>query len=131
MKTIEKELRITRQMIGIYCRKNHKTKRKILCTDCEELMDYVTIRRTHCPFGDKKTFCAHCPIHCYRKDMRERIRVVMRFSGPRMLLYNPPMALSHAFATFKYKRTINKERKMMVKTDKLKEEARKREEVVS
>lgn len=118
-------------MIGIYCRKKHKTKRKILCHDCNELMEYVTLRRTYCPFGDKKTFCAHCPIHCYRKDMRERIREVMRFSGPWMLLYNPPMAISHALDTFKYNRKIKQETKRMLKEDKRKEEAVPREEVAS
>jgi hypothetical protein len=32
---------------------------------------------------------------CYTPDMRERIRAVMRFSGPRMLLHHPWLALMH------------------------------------
>ena len=83
-------------------------------------MDYVIMRRTYCPFGDKKTFCAHCPIHCYRKDKREQIRKVMRYSGPRMLFYNPPMALSHIIDTFKYKRKLKSEKRKMDIEDKQK-----------
>ncbi len=41
----------------------------------------------------KKTFCANCKVHCYKPQMREQIRQVMRFSGPRMLLYHPVLAI--------------------------------------
>ena len=48
-----------------------------------------------CPFGEGKTTCARCPVHCYRKDMREKIRQVMRYSGPRMVYRHPVMAARH------------------------------------
>ena len=38
---------------------------------------------------ESKTFCSNCRVHCYCPDMREKIRMVMRFSGPRMLFYHP------------------------------------------
>ena len=44
---------------------------------------------------ETKTFCSNCKVHCYRPDMRERIRAVMRFSGPRMLLYHPITGIRH------------------------------------
>lgn len=125
VKTIAKELKVTRQMIGIYCRGKHKSKRHELCPECSELMDYVILRRTYCPFGDNKTFCAHCPIHCYRKDMRERIRAVMRYSGPRMIFYNPAMAFSHLIESQKYKKKIKKETKRMEAEDSAKEKEKK------
>ena len=34
---------------------------------------------------ETKTFCSNCRAHCYRLEMREEIRKVMRFSGPRMI----------------------------------------------
>jgi hypothetical protein len=34
-------------------------------------------------------------VHCYRAQQRERIRRVMRYSGPRMLLAHPLLALLH------------------------------------
>ena len=52
-------------------------------------------RLENCPYGEKKTTCAHCVIHCYKSDMRERIREVMRFAGPRMMLRHPILAVAH------------------------------------
>lgn len=51
------------------------------------MLIYATARLDRCKFGDGKTKCHKCHVHCYRPDMREKIRVVMRFSGPRMMLY--------------------------------------------
>jgi hypothetical protein len=48
-----------------------------------------------CPFQAGKTTCAKCPIHCYKPDMREQVRTVMRYAGPRMLLRHPILALWH------------------------------------
>ncbi len=31
--------------------------------------------------GTEKTFCANCKVHCYKPEMREKIRAVMRFFG--------------------------------------------------
>ena len=81
-------------MIGIYCRKKHGTK-KGLCPRCRELLDYAAARSDRCPFMETKTFCSNCKVHCYRPDMRARIKEVMRFSGPRMIFYHPGMAARH------------------------------------
>ncbi len=40
-------------------------------------------------------FCSKCPIHCYKPKMREHIREVMRYSGPRMIFYHPIIAIKH------------------------------------
>ena len=34
---------------------------------------------------EEKTFCSNCTVHCYRPEMRERIRTVMRYAGPRKM----------------------------------------------
>lgn len=93
MTRIEKEQRTVEQMIRIYCR--HKDKSDELCPDCQALLEYARMRLTKCPFGEKKTSCRKCTVHCYRADMKERIKAVMRYSGPRMLLYNPKAAILH------------------------------------
>ena len=36
-----------------------------------------------------------CPTHCYKPEMRERVRAVMRYSGPRMLREHPVLAIAH------------------------------------
>lgn len=40
-----------------------------------------------------KTKCHKCSVHCYMPEMRERIKEVMRYSGPRMLLHHPVEAM--------------------------------------
>ncbi|MDE7336699.1 MAG: nitrous oxide-stimulated promoter family protein [Clostridia bacterium] len=97
-------------MTRIYCRAKHKTK-KGLCDECAELLSYATQRREKCPFGDEKTFCSNCKIHCYKPEMREKIAKVMRFSGPRTVFYHPTVAFGHLFETLKYKRKSKKEEK--------------------
>ncbi len=93
MTRIEREKRTVAQMIRIYCRRKEGNSR--LCSDCSELLEYAMMRLSKCPFGENKTSCRKCAVHCYRRDMRERIRAVMRFSGPRMMLYNPVAAVRH------------------------------------
>lgn len=67
------------------------------------------MRRDKCPFGEGKSFCSNCPIHCYKSDMREKIRQVMRYSGPRMLLYHPVVAMSHVVQTIRHNKRIKKQ----------------------
>ena len=87
-KTIDK-------MVRLYCRLNHHETE--LCDDCRELRDYAIHRLEKCKFGEEKPACAKCPVHCYKPEMREKIKRVMRFSGPRMLLYHPLDAFRHIF----------------------------------
>jgi len=54
-------------------------------------------RLDQCPFQEAKTTCVKCPVHCYKPAMRERIRVVMRYAGPRMLWQHPVLAFYHLF----------------------------------
>ena len=98
----EREKRMVSYMIALYCRRRHHT-RHGLCKECAELETYAHLRSDKCPFMETKTFCSNCSVHCYRPDMREKVRTVMRFSGPRMLLTHPIMALSHAMESRKEK----------------------------
>ena len=91
---IAREKKTIAAMVGLYCRKKHGT-RDGLCEDCSELLDYATCRLDRCPFGPQKTNCAKCPIHCYKPQMRERVKTVMAFAGPRMLLRHPILAVRH------------------------------------
>lgn len=92
-----------RFMITVYCKKNHKYKQG-MCKECQELYEYACKRIDVCPFMETKTFCSSCKVHCYGKEQRDKIREVMRFSGPRMLFYNPTMAIRHMMNTIKNKR---------------------------
>lgn len=99
----EKEKKTVSFMIEIYCHKKHHTKRGMLCEECRELADYAAARVEHCPYMETKTFCSKCKTHCYKPQMRERIRKVMRFSGPRMMIYSPGMVIRHKLEEWKKK----------------------------
>ncbi len=102
------ETKTVNLMIALYCHKKHNSKKGELCPDCEELKSYCAYRLSLCPWGDKKPFCTNCPIHCYDQEHRQKIREVMRFSGPRMLFYHPLLALKHLYQTKKQKRKLRK-----------------------
>lgn len=102
------ETKTVNLMIALYCHKHHKTKKGLLCEECNELKEYCEYRLSLCPWGDKKPFCSNCTIHCYNKEHRERIREVMRFSGPRMLFHHPILAIKHVAQTLKQKRKLRK-----------------------
>ena len=93
IRRIEWEKTTVRHMIGLWCLKKHE--KQELCKECRELLIYATTRLDRCKFGDGKTNCHKCPVHCYRPDVREKIREVMRFSGPRMMFYHPLEALRY------------------------------------
>lgn len=86
-------------MIELYCRGHHGTRKGQLCPDCAALRDYADARVDHCPHMATKTFCSACKTHCYKPEMRARIRDVMRWSGPRMLFHHPVMAVRHLVET--------------------------------
>ena len=67
----------------------------LLCPQYQALLDYAHQRLERCRFGEDKPSCTRCPVHCYKPAMREQIRQVMRYSGPRMLLHNPVLAIRH------------------------------------
>ena len=100
----QKEQYVVEEMIRLYCRKNHKEydkKTGKMCPSYQELSDYARLRSQKCPFMKEKTFCANCKVHCYKPKMREKIREVMRFSGPRMLFYHPVLAVWHLVCSVK------------------------------
>lgn len=90
-----REARTIEAMVRLYCRKHHRAVGRNLCHDCAELLDYAGMRLEKCPFQEEKTSCTKCPVHCYKPDMRERVRAVMRYAGPRMLLRHPVLAIMH------------------------------------
>ncbi len=104
----QSETKTVNLMIALYCHKKHKSKKGNLCPECKELKEYCEYRLSLCPWGDKKPFCSNCSIHCYNKEHRERIREVMRFSGPRMLFHHPILAIRHVKETIKQKRKLRK-----------------------
>lgn len=91
---LQRERRTIRIMIEIYCRDHHHPA-EVLCADCQQLARYATQRIEKCPFQADKPTCARCPIHCYKPGMREQVRQVMRYAGPRVVMTHPVLAMLH------------------------------------
>lgn len=134
----EREQEIVSQMIALYCKGNHSARRSAplrerggemqqvregaaprgrgsggrrgLCPECAELEAYARARSERCPFMEEKTFCSNCTVHCYRPEMRERIRTVMRYAGPRMLFHHPAMAIRHMIESQRERRRVRSSR---------------------
>jgi len=91
---MEREAATIKVMVGIYCRHHHKLN-VMDCPDCSEIQNYALDRLRYCPFQEGKTSCKNCPIHCYKPSMKENVKRVMRFSGPRMVLRHPVLTIFH------------------------------------
>lgn len=103
----EREKQTVSYMIALYCKKKHRSGSG-LCPECAALDAYARSRSDKCPFMETKTFCSNCRVHCYRPDMREKIREVMRFSGPRMIFVHPVMAVRHVIESKKEKKRLER-----------------------
>ena len=91
---LAREWRTMAVMTRIYCRDRHHPADG-LCAECEQFLAYANARLERCRFGPEKPTCAKCPVHCYQRERREQVRVIMRHAGPRMLLEHPIMSLRH------------------------------------
>ena len=89
------------KMIGVYCTAHHDGTGDILCSACQEFLDYAETRLQKCPYGEEKPTCANCPIHCYKAARRVQAAKIMRFAGPRMLLRHPLLAIAHQLDSFR------------------------------
>jgi putative cytoplasmic protein len=110
LKHWNQEVKLIPKMIEIYCHGNHHTKKGELCEKCQELKEYSLFRLSKCPFKVNKGFCSFCKIHCYQPQMREEIKKVMRYSGPRMTFSHPIFSFSHVSQMIKYKKSLKKEK---------------------
>lgn len=108
----EREKKVVSLMISLYCHKKHGNFWKgyrgnsSLCAECAELDRYVRQQTDRCPVIATKTFCSNCRVHCYTPEMRERIKTVMRFFGPRMLFYHPIKAIRHVIESKREKKRL-------------------------
>lgn len=90
-----REVRTIAAMLRMYCRAHGHLREAPLCASCSLLLDYATRRLERCVFGDAKPTCANCLVHCFSAAMREQMRAVMRWAGPRMLTRHPILGIAH------------------------------------
>lgn len=91
------EVETVQKMINIYCRGRHGSAKNQLCPDCLALLDYAEQRINKCSYADLKPVCAKCKIHCYKPEMRKKIKAVMQYFGPRMFWKSPLLSLRYLY----------------------------------
>lgn len=101
---LDRERRTIGAMVRRYCGDHHQPAREkgspeseAVCPECADFQAYARLRLEKCPYGETKPTCANCPIHCYQPHRREQVRRIMAYSGPRMILRHPILALRHIF----------------------------------
>ncbi len=99
---IEREKRTVGIMVKMYCKHNHK-KNELLCSHCTELSEFAQERITRCVFQGDKPVCSECQIHCYHLDMRNKIKAVMRFAGPKIIFRHPILGIRHLIDKRRFK----------------------------
>lgn len=89
---IAKDEKVLRAFIAVYCSEHHLNggdtlpqsthhdHNRVYCSDCYALLNYALQRNERCPLTPKPV-CRHCTVHCYKTQMRDKIRKVMKFSG--------------------------------------------------
>lgn len=97
---LHREFATLEAMVALYCQAHH-CPTDIYCPECRNLLTYARKRLTCCPYQDDKPTCSNCPIHCYGSNMRDRVKAVMRYAGPRMIIHHPLMALRHMLDNLK------------------------------
>jgi predicted amidophosphoribosyltransferase len=98
---IRRELKTLETMVHMYCQSESHGD-GTLCDECADLLSYSTKRLESCRFKEKKKICGKCTVHCYKDEYRQRIRLVMRTVGPKMLYRHPVMLLGHAIDMLRY-----------------------------
>lgn len=94
------------RMVEIYCHDHHRNDNKgdirrqgllasidldrtSLCPECADLLIHGLVRRIFCPFDSpparKKPRCKHCSEPCYSEKYRRFVKIVMRYSGMKLV----------------------------------------------
>ncbi|MBI2869840.1 MAG: nitrous oxide-stimulated promoter family protein [Chloroflexi bacterium] len=111
----ERDLKVLRDFVQIYCREKHREEAKTdfrirderlrqilsenslsLCPDCDKLLTHGMSKLLQCT-QDPKPMCKKCEIHCYAPGYREKIREVMKFSGLYLVKHGRIDLLTHYF----------------------------------
>ena len=96
-KRLLRKTKTLRLMVQMYCERihHHNHYQPKLCPECEETINYALEKSQKCPYKEKASVCETCKIHCYQKEKQEKMKKIMRFSGPKMIFHHPILAIWH------------------------------------
>lgn len=97
MNRLQREALIVKTMIEYHCEIVHSEGKT--CEHCKILIDYTSRKLERCRFGSTKPVCKDCPVHCYSPEMKQKIREVMCWAGPKMIFRYPLYAMIHIYDT--------------------------------
>ena len=100
---VSREIKTLEIMVKMYCKKVHKSV-STPCEMCQTCLEYALSRVKNCPRKSYRGLCKGCTIHCFKDEYREEIKKIMRFSGPRMMVKHPILALWHILDGVKIKK---------------------------
>ena len=103
-RSVQREMRTIEAMTRIYCRHHHH---QDLCKECGTVLTYAFARIEKCLFGPEKPACNKCTVHCYSPAMKEEVKKIMHFSGPKMIYRHPIMALIHIIKEKQINHSVN------------------------
>lgn len=95
------EKKTVNAMIEIYYKRYQDEAHQV---EKDDVVSYAMARLNYCRFGEEKPTCKVCPVHCYKKSYKDKMQQIMRYSGPRMLVYHPVMSMEHFMKEWRYKR---------------------------
>lgn len=90
-KRINREKKTIQKMVRLYAHSHPEADSDYY----QQLINYSYNRLDKCRYGEDKPACKQCPIHCYQPAKRETMKQIMRWAGPRMLIYHPILAIRH------------------------------------
>lgn len=89
---IRGEMKLMNRMVALY----YKNKANDFTISEKRMQSYAINRLASCRFGEEKTTCRKCPVHCYQEKYRLQMKKIMRYSGPKMLIRHPVLCMQHA-----------------------------------
>ena len=93
----EKDLRTLRAIGCMYCKAHHASSVKGphgLCEECTATVAFTHERTKNCPYGHAHN-CQDCTTKCNRGQQQQRVKAMMRYAAPRMLLRHPLMTMDY------------------------------------
>lgn len=94
---IQRDLRTLQAIGSIYCRAHHADRPKNsagMCAECSATISFTHDRAANCP-NNHQGNCQDCAIKCNRGNQQQRIRAIMAYAAPRMMVRHPLMTLEY------------------------------------
>lgn len=94
---VQRDLRTLQAIGSIYCAAHHAGALKDdagMCEECAAVIKYTHERASACPYNHEGN-CQDCKLKCNRGEQQQRIKAIMKYAAPRMLVKHPIMTMEY------------------------------------